>query len=157
VFEQSYVGVDGDSASSAEAYALLSALACVPIKQSVAVTGAIDQHGRVQAVGGVNEKIEGFFDVCAMRGLTGAEGVVIPSANVGDLMLRDDVVAAVREGRFHVWSVESVDEGIEVLTGMRAGDRDAAGLFPPDSVNGMVEAALITFAQRRRAFMQHER
>ncbi len=153
VFEQSYVGVDGDSASSAEAYALLSALANIPVRQSVAVTGAIDQHGRVQAVGGVNEKIEGFFDVCAMRGLTGAEGVVIPSANVGDLMLRDDVVNAVREGRFHVWSVESVDEGIEVLTGLRAGDRDDAGLFPPDSVNGRVEAALMVFAQRRRTFL----
>ena len=157
VFEQSYVGVDGDSASSAEAYALLSSLAGVPVRQSVAVTGAIDQHGCVQAVGGVNEKIEGFFDVCAMHGLTGAEGVVIPRANVGDLMLRDDVVAAVREGRFRVWAVESVDEGIEVLTGLAAGDRDERGAFPPESVNGRVEATLVTFAERRRAFMSAPR
>ncbi len=127
------------------------------MRQSVAVTGAIDQHGRVQAVGGVNEKIEGFFDVCVMRGLTGAEGVVIPSANVGDLMLRDDVVQAVRDGRFHVWSVETVDEGIEVLTGMRAGERDAQGLFAPESVNGLVEASLISFAERRRSFLRPDR
>ncbi len=157
VFEQSYVGVDGDSASSAEAYALLSALAEVPVRQSVAVTGAIDQLGRVQAVGGVNEKIEGFFDVCAMRGLTGAEGVVIPRANVGDLMLRDDVVQAVRDGRFHVWAVESIDEGIEVLTGLRAGERNEQGEFPLDSVNGRVETALVAFARRRRDFLSYPR
>ncbi len=156
VFEQSYVGVDGDSASSAEAYALLSSLAGVPVRQSVAVTGAIDQHGRVQAVGGVNEKIEGFFDVCVTMGLTGEQGVVIPRANADDLMLRDDVVHAVREGRFRVWAVESVDEGIEVLTGLAAGERDNGGRFPPDSVNGRVEAALVSFAQRRRAFNQRE-
>ena len=154
VFEQSYAGVDGDSASSAEAYALLSALAEVPLRQSVAVTGAIDQHGRVQAVGGVNEKIEGFFDVCAALGLSGEQGVVIPRANAGDLMLRDDVVQAVTTGKFRVWTVETVDEGIEVLTGLRAGERDAEGRFAEGSLNARVEARLVAFAAKRRGFVR---
>ena len=154
VFEQSYAGVDGDSASSAEAYALLSALSEVPLKQSVAVTGAIDQQGRVQAVGGVNEKIEGFFDVCRALGLSGEQGVVIPRANAGDLMLRDDVVEAVAAGRFRVWAVETIDEGVEVLTGVPAGERGADGRFPDGSINGRVEARLVGFAARRRNFLR---
>jgi lon-related putative ATP-dependent protease len=154
VFEQSYSGVDGDSASSAEAYALLSALGEVPIRQSVAVTGAVDQLGRVQAVGGVNEKIEGFFDVCAALGLTGEQGVVIPRANAGDLMLRDDVTQAVREGRFHVWSVETIDEGIEVLTGLTAGERSAEGNFAEHTLNARVERCLRVFASKRRDFLR---
>jgi len=123
VFEQSYGGVDGDSASSAELYALLSALADVPIRQCFAVTGSVDQQGRVQAIGGVNEKIEGFFDVCAARGLTGEQGVLIPEANVKHLMLRADVVDACREGRFQVHSVDTVDTGIEILTGVPGGSK----------------------------------
>jgi len=154
VFEQSYAGVDGDSASSAEAYALLSSLSEVPLRQSVAVTGAIDQHGRVQAVGGVNEKIEGFFDVCRALGLNGEQGVVVPRANAGDLMLRDDVVEAVTAGRFRIWAVETIDEGVEVLTGLPAGERDAEGRFPPESINGRVEARLVGFAARRRNFLR---
>jgi lon-related putative ATP-dependent protease len=154
VFEQSYVGVDGDSASSAEAYALLSALAEVPLEQSVAVTGAIDQQGRVQAVGGVNEKIEGFFDVCRALGITGRQGVVIPRANVGDLMLRDDVVEAIAAGRFRVWAVETIDEGIEVLTGLPAGTRGPDGRFPEGTINHRVEARLLNFASRRRQFLR---
>ena len=118
VFEQSYGGVDGDSASSAELYCLLSAIAEVPIQQCFAVTGSVNQHGDVQAIGGVNEKIEGFFDICKARGLTGKQGVLIPSANVKHLMLRQDVVAAVREGRFHIHAIDSIDQGIEVLTGI---------------------------------------
>ena len=119
-FEQSYEGVDGDSASSTELYALLSALAELPIRQDVAVTGAVDQHGRVQAVGGVTAKVEGFFAVCRARGLTGEQGVAIPRANVRHLMLADEVVAAITAGDFHVWAVETVDEGIELLTGCPA-------------------------------------
>lgn len=135
VFEQSYGGVDGDSASSAELYALISALAGVPIRQSFAVTGSVDQTGRVQAIGGVNEKIESFFDVCAARGLTGDQGVLIPAANVKHLMLRADVVAACADGRFAVYAVETIDQGIEILTGVPAGKPDTSGVFPIGSVN----------------------
>jgi lon-related putative ATP-dependent protease len=127
VFEQSYGGVEGDSASSAELYALLSAIAEVPIKQSMAVTGSVNQHGQVQAIGGVNEKIEGFFDVCKARGLTGEQGVLIPVSNVKHLMLRQDVVKAVDAGQFHIYPVEMVDQGIEILTGVPAGERDEEG------------------------------
>src|SRR4029453_439694 len=115
VFEQSYSGVDGDSASSAELYALMSALSDVPIRQSLAVTGSVNQLGEVQAIGGVNEKIEGFFDTCKVRGLTGEQGVLVPAANVQHLMLREDVVEAVRNGKFHIHAVATVDEGIEIL------------------------------------------
>ena len=153
VFEQSYRGVDGDSASSAELYALLSDLAGVPIRQSLAVTGSVNQKGEVQAIGGVNEKIEGFFDVCRLMdgGLTGEQGVVIPRANVRHLMLRQDVVDAVHEGRFHIHAVSTIDEGIEVLTGMPAGDREADGDFPEGSFNRRVAARLRQFAERARA------
>jgi predicted ATP-dependent protease len=112
VFEQSYGGVDGDSASSTELYALLSALADVPIKQSLAVTGAVNQHGEVQAIGGANEKIEGFFDICSARGLNGEQGALIPQSNVKNLMLRQDVLDAVRDGSFHIYAVSNIDEGI---------------------------------------------
>ncbi len=135
VFEQSYEGVDGDSASSAELYALLSALAGLPVKQGIAVTGSVNQHGAVQAIGGVNEKIEGFYDVCVAKGLTGEQGVMIPQTNAPHLMLRDDVIEAVQAGRFHVWTVGTIDEGIEHLTGVPAGQLDENGLYPPDTVN----------------------
>jgi lon-related putative ATP-dependent protease len=148
VFEQSYGGVEGDSASSAELYALLSALADVPLAQSLAVTGSVNQHGEVQAIGGVNEKIEGFFDVCKARGLTGAQGVLIPASNVKHLMLRRDVIDAVAAGTFHVYPVTTVDEGIALLTGVAAGERGADGRFPPGTVNFRVEQRLSGFADR---------
>jgi predicted ATP-dependent protease len=152
VFEQSYGGVDGDSASSAELYALLSAIAEVPLRQDLAVTGSVNQRGEVQAIGGVNEKIEGFFDLCAARGLTGGQGVLIPAANVKHLMLDRRVVAAVAAGRFQVYPVETVDQGLALLTGMAAGARDAEGAFPEGSVNRLVEARLIALAETRKAF-----
>lgn len=152
VFEQSYGGVEGDSASSAELYALISALADVPLNQSLAVTGSVNQHGEVQAIGGVNEKIEGFFDVCRARGLTGSQGVLIPASNVKNLMLRREVVEAVAAGRFHVYPVTTIDEGIEILAGVPAGQRDAAGQFPGGTVNHGVERRLSEFANRLRSF-----
>lgn len=152
VFEQSYSGIDGDSASSTELYALLSAIAEVPIRQSLAVTGSVNQHGRIQAIGGVNEKIEGFFDVCRVRGLTGEQGVLIPESNVQHLMLRGDVREAVEADRFHVYAVSTVDEGIALLTGMEAGEPDADGQYPPDSVNGRVARRLAELAEQRRRF-----
>ena len=152
VFEQSYGGIDGDSASSAELYTLLSALAEVPLSQSFAVTGSVNQHGQVQAIGGANEKIEGFFDICNERGLTGNQGVIIPKSNLVHLMLREDVVAAVKRGRFHVYAVETIDEGVEILTGLPAGARGKDSLFPEGSINRRVEDRLIAFAQARRKF-----
>lgn len=152
VFEQSYGGVDGDSASSAELYALLSALSEIPIRQSLAVTGSVDQNGRVQAIGGVNEKIEGFFDTCVARGLTGDQGVLIPATNVKHLMLRADVVEACREGRFRVYPIDHVDQGIEVLTGVPAGIADAAGAYPIGSVNRAVARRLAVFARKVQSF-----
>ena len=152
VFEQSYGGVEGDSASVAETCALLSALASVPIRQSLAVTGSVNQHGRVQVIGGVNEKIEGFFDVCKGRGLDGSHAVLIPAENVQHLMLRDDVVAAVRAGKFNVYPISSIDEAIELVTGEPAGQRDASGAYPKDSINHRVEQRLQTLAAARRRF-----
>jgi predicted ATP-dependent protease len=152
VFEQSYGGVDGDSASSAELYALLSALSDLPLRQDLAVTGSVSQTGLVQAIGGVNEKIEGFFDLCNARGLTGTQGVLIPAANSQHLMLRADVVEAAAAGRFHVYPVKSIDQGIAILTGTEAGERGADGAFPADSVNARVEARLRRFAEDRRRF-----
>ena len=149
VFEQSYSGVEGDSASSAELYALLSAISQVPIRQSMAVTGSVDQHGQVQAIGGVNEKIEGFFDICIARGLTGKQGVLIPESNVKNLMLRQDVVNAVSEGKFHVYPVSSIDQGIEILTGIAAGEPDEEGKYPENTVNGRVQARLAELAKKR--------
>jgi predicted ATP-dependent protease len=152
VFEQSYGGVEGDSASCAELYALLSALADAPLSQSLAVTGSVNQHGAVQSIGGVNEKIEGFFDICRSRGLTGEQGVLIPASNVKNLMLRRDVVEAAAAGKFHIYPVDSVDQGIEILTGVPAGERDASGEFPAGTINFRVERRLSGFAERTRAF-----
>ncbi len=152
VFEQSYGGVDGDSASSAELYALLSAISGVPIKQSFAVTGSVNQHGEVQAIGGVNEKIEGFFDLCDARGLTGAQGVLIPRTNVKHLMLHARVLEAAEAGKFQIYAVDTIDQGIELLTGIPAGERSASGGFPEATVNGLVEARLRDMAENRRAY-----
>jgi lon-related putative ATP-dependent protease len=152
VFEQSYNGVDGDSASSTELYALLSALSGLPIKQSLAVTGALSQMGEVQAIGGVNEKIEGFFELCKARGLTGDQGVLIPAANVKHLMLHPEIVEAVKQKQFHIYPINHVDEGIAILTGVNAGKRNANGKFPKNSVNGRVEQRLVQFAEQSRAF-----
>ena len=151
VFEQSYGGVDGDSASCAELYALLSALADAPLRQSLAVTGSVNQFGEVQAIGGVNEKIEGFFDICNARGLSGDQGVLIPAANVQHLMLRGDVRDAVAAGRFHIYAVRTVDEGIELLTGLPAGVADAEGIYPEGSINGLVSDRLAEYARIRAA------
>jgi len=146
-FEQSYSGVDGDSASSTEMYALLSSLSNVPIKQGIAVTGSVNQNGEVQAIGGVNHKIEGFFACCKAKGLTGNQGVIIPRANVADLMLRTEVVEAVRQGQFHVWSVASIEEGIELLTGKKAGTRRKDGTYPRGSVYALADQRLTALAQ----------
>lgn len=149
VFEQTYASIDGDSASLAELCVLLSALADVPLLQSLAVTGSINQNGQVQAIGAVNEKIEGFFDICAARGLSGRQGVLIPGSNAKHLMLRADVVAACRDGKFSIYTVDSVDQAIEVLSGHPAGDADAVGNFPPDSVNFRVRRKLNDLFQIR--------
>jgi lon-related putative ATP-dependent protease len=155
VFEQSYGQVEGDSASSAELYALLSALAQIPIKQSLAVTGSINQHGEIQAIGGVNEKIEGFFDVCKSRGLSGEQGVLIPASNVPHLMLRKDVVEAVRDGLFHVFPVTTLNQGLAQLSGLAAGEPDDFGLYPTDTFNGRIQARLKELAQLRQNFAEH--
>jgi lon-related putative ATP-dependent protease len=152
VFEQSYSGVDGDSASSTELYALLSAIAQAPLKQSLAVTGSVDQHGDVQAIGGVNEKIEGFFDICQARGLTGEHGVLIPAANVKHLMLRQDIVEACAAGKFHIYPITTIDEGVELLTGIPAGERNKRGVYPKGSINQRVETRLRYLARKRSEF-----
>jgi lon-related putative ATP-dependent protease len=157
VFEQSYGGVEGDSASLAELCALLSAISEIPLRQSIAMTGSVDQQGNAQAVGGVNEKIEGFYDLCAARGLDGLQGVILPGVNVQHLMLRRDVVEAVAAGRFHVWEVDTVDRAMELLTGLPAGERDADGSFPEGSVNARVAARLAVFAEKKRAFAGGEK
>jgi predicted ATP-dependent protease len=152
VFEQSYGGVEGDSASVAELSALLSSLSKLPIRQGVAVTGSVNQLGRVQAVGGVNEKVEGFFDVCRERGLDGSHGVIIPQDNVKHLMLREDVVDAVKRDEFRVFAVRHIDEAIAILTGEDAGARDRDGNFPEGSVNFLVESQLVEYATARKSF-----
>jgi lon-related putative ATP-dependent protease len=154
VFEQSYSNVDGDSASSAELYALLSALAGAPIRQSLAVTGSVNQFGQVQPIGGVNEKIEGFFDICRARGLTGDQGVLIPAANVKHLMLRHDLRAAVAAEQFAIYPIEHVDQGIEMLTGLPAGEPDESGAYPPESLNGQVQARLEQLQKKSREHSQ---
>ncbi len=151
-FEQTYDEIEGDSASSAELYSLLSSLSGLPLRQDLAVTGSVNQLGQIQPVGGVNEKIEGFFEVCKARGLTGEQGVVIPAASVKNLMLREDVIDAVRQGRFHIWAARTVDEGIEILTGARAGERRADGSWEPDTVNARVDERLRDYAQRLKDF-----
>ena len=152
VFEQSYGGVDGDSASSTELYALISAITDVPIRQDLAVTGSVDQRGEVQAIGGVNEKIEGFFDVCARRGLTGTQGVMIPASNVRHLMLAPRVLEAVAAGRFAVYPIEHIEAGLALLTGMTVGRRGADGRFPEGSLYALVEVRLRGFAEAQRRF-----
>jgi predicted ATP-dependent protease len=152
VFEQSYSGVEGDSASCGELVALLSALGDVPVKQGRAITGSVNQHGQVQPIGGVNEKIEGFFDVCRAAGLTGDQGVLVPASNVKHLMLRADVVEAAEKGLFHVWPVETVDEAVELLTGVPAGERGADGRYPEGTVNRRVDDRLAAFAEKARNF-----
>jgi len=151
-FEQSYSGVDGDSASSAEIYALLSSLSGVPLKQNIAVTGSINQKGEVQAIGGVNQKIEGFFDCCRHKGLSADQGVLIPQSNVQDLMLRKDVVAAVQAGRFTIYAVSNIDEGIAILSGRPAGELQADGGYPEDTINFLVDQKLKELAEGIKDF-----
>ena len=151
-FEQSYEGVEGDSASSTELYGLLSALSGLPVRQGIAVTGSVNQHGQVQPIGGVNYKIEGFYAVCKAKGLTGEQGVMIPRLNERNLMLSDEVVQAVREGRFHIWSVSDVDQGIEILTGVAAGKPAEDGSYPEGSVNFLVDERLKGMVESMRRF-----
>ncbi len=151
-FEQSYSGVDGDSASSTEVYALVSALSGLPLRQDIAVTGSINQQGDIQAIGGVNEKIEGYFDVCRIKGLTGTQGVMIPQSNVEDLMLREDVLDAVAAGKFHIWPVARVEQGIEILTDVSAGSKDSEGKFEPGTVFGLVDERLHDMAKTLKEF-----
>ncbi len=151
-FEQSYSGVDGDSASSTEVYALLSALSGLPLRQDIAVTGSMNQQGDIQAIGGVNEKIEGYYDVCRIQGLTGKQGVMMPASNVEDLMLREDILDAVAGGKFHIWPVEKVEEGIEILTGLAAGRRDDKGKFEDGTVFGLVDERLRAMANTMKDY-----
>ena len=155
-FEQSYGGVDGDSASSTEIYALLSSLSGIPLKQYIAVTGSVNQKGEVQAIGGVNQKIEGFYDCCRKTGLNGMQGVMIPESNVKDLMLRKDVVEAVKKGKFHVYSVKTIDEGVEILTDKKAGERKPDGTFPKGTINEMVNTKLKELAKGLKEFVGEE-
>lgn len=156
VFEQSYGGIEGDSASSTELYAILSALSGLPAQQGIAITGSVNQRGEVQAIGGVNEKVEGFFEVCRAKGLNGQQGVLIPESNVEHLMLKPAVVEAARAGQFHIWPVQTIDEGIEILTGAPAGARDAGGKYPEGSVNARVDARLRELAQINAKFGKDE-
>jgi len=152
-FEQSYAGVEGDSASSTEVYAILSSLSQLPLRQEIAVTGSINQKGEIQPIGGVNEKIEGFFDVCQAKGLSGTQGVIIPQQNVKNLMLRPDVVDAARAGKFHIYPVKTVEEGIEILTGVKAGERKKEGAFEEGTVNYLVDKELQRLAQASKDFL----
>jgi len=153
-FEQSYGGVDGDSASSTEVYAILSSLSGLPLRQDLAVTGSLNQKGEIQPIGGVNEKIEGFFDVCQAKGLTGTQGVLIPHLNVQNLMLRQDVVDAAAAGRFHIYPVKTIDEGIEILTGVPAGARKEDGSWELDTVNFLVDEELSRLAKASKDFFE---
>ncbi len=151
-FEQSYGGVDGDSASSTEIYAILSSLAELPLRQDIAVTGSVNQKGEIQPIGGVNLKIEGFFDSCKARGLSGKQGVIVPSQNIGDLMLREDVVEAIGKKKFHIYTIKTIDEGIEILTGVRAGEQRKDGSFEPGTVYALAEKTLRRYAEEWRRF-----
>src|SRR5690606_33900340 len=155
-FEQSYGGIEGDSASVAELTALLSALSAIPVRQDLAVTGSVNQHGQVQAIGGVNEKIEGFFAVCEARGLTGKQGVVIPASNIEHLMLRGNVVAAIEMSRFHIYAVSTIDEAVELLMATAAGVADDEGNFPADSINGRVMARIGEMVKLHKQFSRSE-
>ena len=152
VFEQSYGGVEGDSASSTELYAILSALSELPVKQNIAVTGSVNQKGEVQAIGGVNEKIEGFFEVCKAKGLTGQQGVMIPESNVQNLMLKEEVIDAAKTGKFHIYSAKNIDEGIEILTGTKAGTKRKDGTFEEGTVNYRVNKKLLDMAEKLKEF-----
>jgi predicted ATP-dependent protease len=156
-FEQSYGGVDGDSASSTELYAILSSVAGIPIKQHIAVTGSVNQAGEIQPIGGVNQKIEGFFQICQARGLTGMQGVMIPEQNLRNLMLSDNIVEAVKKGTFHIYSAKTIDEGIEILTGVRAGNKKKDGSYPKGTVNYLVDTALREMAEKLRVFGSDDR
>jgi len=151
-FEQSYSGVEGDSASSTEVYAILSSLSKLPLRQDIAVTGSLNQKGEIQPIGGVNEKIEGFFDVCKAKGLKGAQGVIIPHQNIKNLMLRNDVTEAVKKGKFHIYPVKTIDEGIEILTGIKAGERKKDGTFEEGTVNYLVDEELQRLAKSWKTF-----
>ena len=148
VFEQSYSELDGDSASSTELYCLLSAIGEIPLNQSIAVTGSVNQLGQVQAVGAVNDKIEGFFTVCRQQGLTGEQGVIIPTSTVHNLMLAPEVVEAVKNGQFHIYAVDTIDEGMEILTGLSAGKADKNGVYPLNTINGKIAKRLEEFFQK---------
>jgi predicted ATP-dependent protease len=152
VFEQSYGGVDGDSASSTELYAILSALSGLPIKQSIAVTGSVNQRGEVQAIGGVNEKLEGFFEVCKAKGLTGNQGAMIPASNVQNLMLKEEILEAAQAGKFAIYPATTIDEGIEFLTGVPAGERQADGSYREGTVNYLVNKKLQEMAETVRQY-----
>lgn len=147
-FEQSYEGIEGDSASSTEVYCLLSSLSGVPIDQSIAVTGSMNQHGKIQPIGGINEKIEGFYHVCKVKGLTGKQGVIMPESNLEHLTLKDDVIEAVKKGKFHIWAVSTIDEGIEILTGKKSGERGKNGKYPKGTINYLVDQKLKQYAKK---------
>ena len=152
VFEQSYGGVDGDSASSTELYAILSALSGLPLKQSIAVTGSVNQRGEVQAIGGVNEKLEGFFEVCKAKGLTGQQGAMIPASNVPNLMLKEEILEAAKAGKFSIYPARTIDEGIEFLTGVPAGEQQPDGSYKEGTVNYLVNRRLQEMAEMAREF-----
>jgi len=147
VFEQLYSGIDGDSASSTELYAIMSSLSGKPIKQGIAVTGSVNQRGLVQPIGGVNQKIEGFYKVCKIKGLTGDQGVIIPKQNVNDLMLNEEVINAVKEGKFHIYAIEKIEEGIEILTGIPAGEKNEEGKYPEGSIHCLVDNKLHEYSK----------
>ena len=153
-FEQSYDGIDGDSASSTELYAIMSSLSGLPLKQNIAVTGSVNQKGEIQPIGGVNQKVEGMYDVCRIAGLTGDQGVMVPHQNLRNLMLRSDVVQAIKEGRFHIYSVKTIDEGLEILTGCPAGERGPDGAFPEGTVNSLVEKRLGELNRSMRGYYE---
>ena len=146
--------MDGDSASSAEVYAILSSLSGLGLRQDIAVTGSVNQKGEIQPIGGVNQKIEGMFDVCRIFGLTGDQGVLIPHQNVRNLMLREDVVDAIRQGKFHLYAIKTIDEGLEVLTDDPAGQRQSDGSYPEDSVNCLVEKRLQELHESMRGYYE---
>jgi len=152
-FEQSYSGVDGDSASSTEIYAILSSLADLPLRQDLAVTGSVNQKGEIQPIGGVNDKIEGFFDICRIKGLTGRQGVIIPRLNKKDLMLKQCVIDAIKKKKFHIYAIGTIEEGIELLSGVRAGKRLRNGKFETDSVNYRVDHKLNQFAEQIKYYL----
>ena len=156
VFEQSYSGIEGDSASSTELYALLSALSGKPIRQGIAVTGSVNQKGEVQAIGGVNEKIEGFFEVCKVKGITGRQGVIIPESNVRNLMLKDEIIEAVKADKFTIWTATSIDEGIEILTGVKAGTRHKDGSFEKATIHDLVDRELRKLSETWVSFAQSQ-